>query len=135
MCEHNRFSVLTDLYWAEEFLPSYRHSTTSSKQFFVRLYSPVARKRWRVTRPTSQPLKNFQVSSFPVEAQNPKILKQVFSPTGPPRRVDCLAQWKISVKCFSQGHNDEMPDSSIEPTTFRLPAGALPTELHRRRSG
>ena len=56
---------------------------------------------------------------------------QVFSQTGPPRRVDCLARREISVKCLSQGRNDEMPDSSIEAATFRLPAGALPTELRR----
>ena len=32
-------------------------------------------------------------------------------------------------QCLSLGHNDEIPDLSIEPATFRLPAGALPIEL------
>ena len=38
-------------------------------------------------------------------------------------------QWEISVNCLTQGHNNKMPNSSIEPATFRSPAGALPTEL------
>ena len=58
----------------------------------------------------------------------------VFSRAGPPRRVDCWAQWEINVKCLSQGHIEELPDSSIERATFRLPAGAFSTEVYRHCS-
>ena len=49
-----------------------------------------------------------------------------FGRTGPRRR-------EISAKCLSQGYNDEPPDSNTEPATFRLSAGALQTELRRRK--
>ena len=47
-----------------------------------------------------------------------RFFLQVFSRTGPPRRVDCSAQRVISVKGLSQGNSNEMPNSSIESATF-----------------
>ena len=35
----------------------------------------------------------------------------------------------MSVKWLSEGHNDGMPNSSIELATFQSPPGALSTEL------
>ena len=54
-----------------------------------------------------------------------------FCRTGPSRWIEYFSPMKISKKCLSQGHNNEMYDSRNEPTTFLLSAGVLPTELCR----
>ena len=44
------------------------------------------------------------------------------------RLSDTRPHMKSNVKYLSRGHNDEMPDLSIAPLTFRLLAGCLPAE-------
>ena len=49
-----------------------------------------------------------------------QITVLVFNGTGPLRH--CWPRWEISVKFLFQKYNNEMPDWSIEPASFRLPA-------------
>ena len=51
----------------------------------------------------------------------------VYRQVGPPQRVDCLPQRKISVKCFSQRHIPVW-ESNQEAATFQSLTFRLPTE-------
>ena len=56
---------------------------------------------------------------------------QVFCLAEPQQRIDCLAQWEISVKCLCQGRNDALPvrESNQGSATFRSLAWWFTTEL------
>ena len=49
----------------------------------------------------------------------------IFRQTGPPHWLDALACGILDVKCFSQGHNDALPSSEIEPRANNLAVANL----------